>query len=155
ILNEQSSQFSPTFSLAFKIFLVWLTIILNMFGIRAVGKFQLITNLIKISPLLVIAGIAITKFNIHNITDFYNISGKSHWEALSGAAAVTLFAFVGMEAAVVPSEDMASHRVIARATIFGTVLVSLFYIFVTVALLGFEPASQIKNLASPFQSIGQ
>src|SRR5262249_5846742 len=76
-------------------------------------------------------------------------------EALSGAAAVTLFAFVGMEAAVVPSEDMASHRVIARATIFGTVLVSLFYIFVTVALLGFEPASQIKNLASPFQSIGQ
>ena len=155
ILNEQSPQFSPLFSLAFKIFLVWLTIGLNMFGIRAVGKFQLLTNLIKISPLFVIAAMAMTKFNIHNITDFYNISGKSNWEALSSAAAITLFAFIGMEAAVVPSDDMASHRVIARATILGTVLVSLFYVFVTLALLGFEPASQIKNLASPFQSVGE
>ncbi len=155
ILNDQSPQFNPLFSLGFKIFWVWITIVLNMFGIRAIGKFQLITNLIKVSPLLVIAALAMTKFNIHHITEFYNISGKSNWEALSGAAAVTLFAFVGMEAAVVPSEDMASHRVIARATILGTVIVSLLYIFVTLALLGFEPASQIKNLTSPFQDIGQ
>jgi basic amino acid/polyamine antiporter, APA family len=113
-----------------------------------------LTNLIKVSPLLVIAAMALTKFNWHNIVDFYNISGKTNWQALSGAATVTLFAFVGMEAAVVPSNDMVSHRVIARATIIGTLLVSLFYVFVTLGLLGFSPASEVKNMVSPFQSIG-
>lgn len=154
VLDEKSLAFSPFLSLAFKISLAWMTIILNIFGIRAVGKFQLLTNLIKVSPLLIITGVALTQFNLQHLIDSYNISGTSHWQALSNAAAVTLFAFVGMEAAVVPSNDMASHRVIARATIIGTLLISLFYIFVTVGLFGFAQASEIKNMISPFQTIG-
>lgn len=154
VLDDSSVQFNPFLSFMFKIILAWLTIILNMFGIRAVGKFQVITNLFKVLPLLIIAGLALMKFNINNITHFYNISGKPNWQAFSGAATVTLFAFVGMEAAVVPSDDLVSHRVIARATVIGTLLVSIFYIFVTVGLLGFAPASEIKAMISPFESIG-
>lgn len=150
VFNEQNPAYSPLLTLAIKIFATWITVIINICGIKTVGRIQLITNFLKILPLLFVAIFALFQFKTTNITDFFNISGTSNWQALTGSAALTLWAFTGLEAAVVPADSITNHKVIKRATVIGTGIVTLIYIIVTLALMGFKSATELKTSLSPF-----
>ncbi len=150
VFNEHNPAFNPLLTLAVKIFATWLTVIINILGIKAVGRIQLITNFLKILPLLLVAVFALFQFKTTNITHFFNISGTSNWQALTGSAALTLWAFTGLEAAVVPADSITNHKVIKRATVIGTGIVTLIYVIVTLALMGLYPATQLKSSLSPF-----
>lgn len=152
-LNDHSPLFDPYLSLFVKVALIWLTIGINMLGIKTVGRVQLISTFLKLLPLFAICIFGLFKIHASNLTHYYNISGVSNGHALAGAAALTLFAFIGFEAAVVPANDVTSHRVIGYSTICGTVLVSLLYIIITVVFLGMYPASVLKNSVSPFNDV--
>lgn len=152
-INDHSERFNPTTALLVKIAATWLAILINILGIRVVGISQVITNLLKIFPLVVLAGFALLKFNMANLIDYYNISPVSNGHALAGAVALTLWAFTGLEAAVVPADDIDNHQTIAKATIIGTAFVALLYVIVTIALFGFIPAPILKNSISPFNDV--
>ncbi len=152
-INEHSVHYSPFIALLVKLGFIWLTIIINMLGIRTVGRVQLISTLLKIVPLLLICAFGLPKIHLANFTHYYNISGVSSWSALSGAAALTLWAFSGLEAAVVPADDITNHRVIAYATMLGALFTALIYILITVVFLGVYPATIVKNSVSPFNDI--
>jgi basic amino acid/polyamine antiporter, APA family len=152
-LNEHSPFYSAYISLAVKVIIIWGMIIINMLGIQLVGRIQLITSLLKIIPLLLICIVGISKVHWSNLTQYYNISGTSNWHAITGAAAVTLWAFTGLEAAVVPSDDVKTHKIVAYATVFGMILTSLIYILITIVILGVTPATVVKNSVSPFNDI--
>lgn len=152
-LNEHSPAFNPLIALAVKIAATWLAVLINIFGIRTVGITQLVTNLLKIIPLLVLAGFSLAKLKLSNITGYFNISGVSNWQALIGSAALTLWAFTGLEAAVVPADDISNHKTIAYATVMGTAFIAILYVIVTFALFGLFPAAQLKNSVSPFNDV--
>lgn len=124
-----------------------------MLGIKTVGRVQLVTTLLKLIPLFAICLFGLFKIHVHNLIQYYNISGASNSHALAGAAALTLFAFVGFEAAVVPADDVTSHKVIGWATIIGTLLTSVLYILITIVFLGMYPAILLKNSVSPFNDV--
>jgi APA family basic amino acid/polyamine antiporter len=70
---------------------------------------------------------------------------------VTAAATLTLWAFIGLESATVPAEEVANpERTIPRATIIGTVLTTLVYILATVAIMGVIPAATLQDSASPF-----
>jgi APA family basic amino acid/polyamine antiporter len=69
--------------------------------------------------------------------------------AFTGAATLTLWAFIGLESAVVPADEVTNSRVITKATMIGTFATALLYILLTIALLGLIPANILKNSASP------
>lgn len=132
---------------------VWLLSIVNMIGIHFAGFFQLILTILKFVPLVLIAVIGIFFVEGKNLT-FFNVSGESNFSALSGGAMMTLWAFLGVESASVPADDVKNPtKTIPRATILGTSLAAVLYILCTIAIMGVIPIPQLKGSAAPFADL--
>ena len=128
---------------------IWLLTWVNTRGIKTSGTLQLITTILKILPLLfvVVGGV----FLIH-ISYFkpFNISGLGTGQAITASAAVTFFAFLGIECATIPGGNISNpEKNIPRATMLGTVFTTVLYILVTVVVMGIIPAAQLKNSVTP------
>lgn len=149
ILNEQSSQFSPMLALAIKIGSVWLFTFINIYGVRSAGITQIITTLLKTLPLIILTVIGLFHINLNNLAAF-NITGQSNLSALSQAATLTLWAFIGLESATIPAEDANNPKDIAKATISGTLISAAIYIASTMVIMGLIPSNILKVSQAPY-----
>jgi basic amino acid/polyamine antiporter, APA family len=141
----------PLVATAVGIAIIWLIVALNIAGIRPVGVFQIITTIVKLVPILLVIGIGFYFFHPHNITHHFNLSGQSNLSAFSFAAMLTLWAFVGMEAACVPvgvTEN--ARRNVHLATLIGVIVIALVYIAVSIAVMGMFPSETLIHMTSPF-----
>jgi APA family basic amino acid/polyamine antiporter len=127
----------------------WLLTGVNILGVRAAGRLQLITVILKISPLIVFALWGIFYFNPHML-----LSGppvRSVPAALDASAALTMWAFLGLECATIPADHVKDpDTTIPRATVYGTVIAAAFYILCTTAVMGIIPAGSLALSNAPF-----
>ncbi len=131
-----------THSVALTCAMVWLLIAINCYGAQAAGRVQLVTTILKFLPLaavLVLAVFVIAGDGGASLpplrAEDVSLTGAT---GISAAAALTLWAFLGLESATVPAEKVEDPgRTIGRATLVGTALTGLIYLFVcsSVALL--------------------
>jgi len=129
---------------------IWLLSWINSAGVRNAGWVQLITTILKLVPLIVIATLGLLFFNADHFRPF-NVSGGSNFSALTATVALTLWAFLGLESATIPADDVRDpRRTIPRATILGTVAAALVYIFGTVAVMGIIPPAGLAVSNAPF-----
>ncbi|MEM9243151.1 MAG: amino acid permease [Pseudomonadota bacterium] len=129
---------------------VWLITLINIKGVREASIFQLVTVILKITPILLVAIIGLSYINVNNFHAF-NISGHSTFGALNTAATLTLWAFTGVESATVPAADVKNpQRAIAVATILGTLISATLYILSTIVLMGIIPMRQLAQSSAPF-----
>lgn len=125
---------------------IWILTGVNTLGVRQGGVVKVVTTVIKLVPLLMVAVGGLFFVHAHNFGPF-NASGQNAFGAVTGAAALTLWAFIGLESATVPAEDVRDpERTIPRATIAGTIVTAIIYILGTVAVLGILPASALAGL---------
>ncbi len=129
---------------------IWILTALNIAGIRAAGWVQLITTIGKLIPLLAIGLIGVFYLDPSHFTPF-NPSGQSGFSAVTSVAALTLWAFLGLESASIPADDVENpERTIPRSTILGTLIATVTYILGTVAVLGIIPSADLANSTAPF-----
>ncbi len=129
---------------------IWLLTWVNSRGVRNSGKMQLVTTLLKIVPILVIITGGFFFFNIDNFIPF-NVSGESSLSAIAITGTMTLFAFMGLESATVPSDNVDDpERTIPRATMLGTAITTLVYVLSTVVVMGMIPLDQLAVSPAPF-----
>ncbi len=129
---------------------IWLLTWINTRGIVASGSMQLITTILKLLPLLSIAIGGLFFINLKNFTPF-NISGSSTFSAITATAAMTLFAFLGIECATIPAGNIKDpEKTIPRATMIGTLITTIVYILGTVSVLGIIPAINLQHSQTPF-----
>lgn len=129
---------------------IWLLTAVNAYGIREGGAVQVVTTVIKLVPLLMIAVGGLFFVESGNFGEF-NASGDSAFGAVTAAAALTLWSFIGLESATVPAEDVENpQKNIPRATVAGTAVTALIYILGTVAVLGLVPAAALATSTAPF-----
>jgi APA family basic amino acid/polyamine antiporter len=129
---------------------VWVLTFVNVLGVRQGGWMQVITTVLKFVPLLGLAVFGLFFIDLDNFGGF-NTSGQSTFGALTAVAALTLWAFIGVESATVPAEDVDNpRRSIPRATVFGTLVTALVYIAGTVAVMGILPAATLADSGAPF-----
>lgn len=132
---------------------VWLFTLVNIIGVHLAGVIQLILTILKFLPLLLIAIIGIFFIDMHNLT-YFNVSGESNFSALSSGAMLTLWAFLGMESASIPADEVIDPvKNIPRATLIGTAVTALVYILSTIAIMGVIPIPELKNAAAPFADL--
>lgn len=130
--------------------LVWLLTIINIVGVRRAGFVQLITTVLKLMPLVLVGTLGLLFIEPHNLSHF-NISGKSDFSAMTGAAALTLWSFVGLESATVPADDVENPKKnIPIATVLGVLIAAGVYILSTLAVMGTIPAAQLAHSSAPF-----
>lgn len=130
--------------------IIWGVVWLNTRGIREAGIFQLVTSILKITPLIAIGIFGIFYIKLENFFPV-NISDLSNFEAITATATLTFFAYMGLECATIPAADIENpKRTIPRATYFGLAITALVYILGTSALLGVIPAEELQYSTAPF-----
>ena len=129
---------------------IWLFTYINTWSIREVGKVQLVTTALKILPLIIFGTIGFIYFDRSHFSPF-NLSSKPDFEAVTATAALTLWAFLGLESATIPSDQVKDPaKTISRATIMGIVIAALLYISSTVGVMGIIPPAELQQSAAPF-----
>lgn len=129
---------------------VWLLTFVNVWGIRQAGQLQLLTTILKLIPLILIATVGLFFVKAENLAQF-NISGQSNISALTAAATLTMWSFIGFESATVPADNVINPmKNIPRATLIGTVIAAAVYILSTISVMGVVPMAELAKSASPF-----
>ena len=130
--------------------LIWIFTWINARGIKDSGKIQLITTIFKILPLLFVIIVGLFFFEFDNFPAF-NLTGESNFSAISAVATLTLYAFLGIECATIPAGNIENpDKTIPRATMLGTIIVTILYILGTVVLFGVLPLDILQNSPAPF-----
>lgn len=152
-LNAGSTAYHPLLVLVAELAIVWLFTLVNIFGIHGAGIVQLFLTIMKMLPLLAVSLIGLAY--IHPANFSHAASGNiSYFAALSSAATLTFWAFIGLETATIPAENTLGPKDISRATIYGVIISSLIYFLSTFVLMGMIPMEHLKNSQFPFAEAG-
>ncbi len=134
---------------------IWALTLVNIRGVREAGAVQLVTTVLKLLPLILIGGLGWFWVNSANFTPV-NLSGQSNISAISAAAALTLWAYLGLESATVPSGEVRDPvRTIPRATVIGVLITAVVYIAVTTVAIGVLPASELAASTAPLADVAR
>lgn len=145
ILNEL-----PVAAMATGLATVWLLTAVNCRGVQEASLVQLMTTILKVIPLVLIAVIGLFYIKIDHFQPF-NISGDSDFNAITATATLTLFAFLGIESATIPADNITQPtQTIPRATRLGIWLVIGIYILGSVAVMGVIPPEMLQHSKAPF-----
>lgn len=122
----------------------------NMRGLGAAALAQLVMTLLKIVPLVVIVALALFAGDPKNIPPF-NPQSTPPMEALAATALLTMWAFIGIEAGVVPAGDVVdAKRTVPRAIVTATLSVAALYIASTAAVMMLVPVETLRVSEAPF-----
>ncbi|MGW2717783.1 APC family permease [Streptomyces sp. NPDC001492] len=129
---------------------LWIPAAVNLSGVRNMGGFQVITTVLKFVPLVFMATVGLLFIDPDNFGSF-NASHQSALGAISAAAAIALFSYLGLEAAsVVAGRVREPGRNVPRATVYGTLVCAVIYILGTLAVFGTVSHGRLGASTAPF-----
>ena len=91
---------------------IWLLTLVNIAGARETGAVQVVTTVLKFVPLAVIGVVGLFFIDTDNLTPF---APEGTWSAISAAAPLTLWAFIGLESATVAAGEVKDPSAFPRA----------------------------------------
>lgn len=131
------------------IVLLWMLTILNLRGAVTVGRFQVVTTLLKLLPLL-----AVIIIGAQFLTGSAQVPSEplpaAKGSELTAALALAFYALVGFEAAGVAAERVRDPaRNVARASLLGIALTGLLYLLVCATIMFGLSADQAAKSPAP------
>lgn len=132
---------------------IWTMTGVNLLGVRSAGSFQVVTTLLKLTPLVVVAiliGLIVGREGSAALAPF-PAEGLS-LPSVNAAAALTLWAMVGFEAACAASHKIDNpQRNVPRATFLGAMLSGIVYLIVCSGITLMLPADKVAASNAPFE----
>ncbi|MFI9604470.1 amino acid permease [Streptomyces sp. NPDC052043] len=130
--------------------LQWLPALANFAGTRYVGAVQFVATVLKFVPLLLVAVGGLFFFDPRNLGPFH-AGGGSTIGAVSAAAAILLFSYLGVESAAVSAGEVKdARRNVGRATVIGTAGAALVYLLGTLSVFGTVAHDRLVKSTAPF-----
>jgi APA family basic amino acid/polyamine antiporter len=132
---------------------IWTMTAVNLLGVRSAGSFQVITTLLKLTPLIVVAILIGLIFGRDGMSALapYPAEGLS-LPSVNTAAAMTLWAMIGFEAACAASHKIDNpQRNVPRATFYGALLSGIIYLIVCSGITLMLPADKVAASPAPFE----
>jgi APA family basic amino acid/polyamine antiporter len=146
---------NPVIAVSVGLGMIWFFTWINSKGVKTSGRIQLVTTILKITPLIFVIFVGAFFFNLDNFPEF-NLTDTSNFATFPLVAALTLYAFLGIESATIPAENVKNpEKNIPKATMLGTMLVSIIYISGTVVLFGVLPNDIMKTSVAPFADVAE
>ncbi len=128
---------------------IWLLTLVNIRGVRAAGRVQEVTTLLKVLPLVALIALAV----------WLALSGAPRAPdpgvAISGntiatAAGLTFWGFLGLESGTVPADKVENAAVnVPRATMIGVGLTGLIYLGISLAFALYMPVGEAAASPAP------
>ena len=134
---------------------IWFFTFTSSNGIKSSGNIQILTTIAKLIPLVLIILFGFFIFDLEIFPEF-NLTDQNDFEILPVVAVMTLYAFLGLECASIPAENIKNpEKTIPKATMAGTLISTLIYILSTIVLFGIIPAENLINSPAPFAEAGE
>ncbi|MHA6203781.1 amino acid permease [Dyella soli] len=136
----------------FALGLLWTFVAVNLLGVRAGGRVQIVTSALKLLPMLAIAVLgAWMLFTSPGAYTAHPPSTPMTLDHVMAASTIALFAMLGIESASVPASRVKNPgRTIPRATMAGTLLAAVVYIIVSSVPMLLIPQAELANSNAPF-----
>lgn len=133
--------------------LIWLLTAINAWGMQAVNRVQVVSTVLKIIPLLAVAGLGVwLLFGHHAGTHAGALTATPFRLAdVTAAATLTLWALTGFESAAVVAPTVRNpERTVPRASLLGVALAAVLYILASTTVMALLPAAQLAKSNAPF-----
>ncbi len=138
---------NTTYSVIFGLSMIWLFTYFNIRGLKETTFVGIIVFLIKVVPLVLIAFVGIFYADFSRVFTF----DKCDWSSLGSMAPVLLWAFIGLESATIPSEEVENpQKTIPLATIAGVLITAAVYILGAIVITGVLPQAELIKSAAPY-----
>ena len=145
-----NSGHAKSWSIVIAMIGLWIPALVNLSGVRNFAVAQTVTSIVKFIPLLFMATVGLLFIKAHNFGAF-NASGTSFGSAVSAAAAIALFSYLGIEtASVVAGRVRNPERNVGRATVYGTIACAAVYMLGTLAVFGTVAHAKLLDSTAPF-----
>lgn len=130
---------------------IWLLTFANARGARLVGILETWTMLLALIPILAIAILGWIWFDPAIFMSGWNVSGDSDMQAVSRAASMALWAYMGIESAAVSAGVIDNpKRNIPLATLIGLALAAGIYMLSSTVIMGILPNDALQSSHAPF-----
>jgi APA family basic amino acid/polyamine antiporter len=126
--------------------LLWSLTFVNVLGVRAGGRVQIVTVALKLAPLLVLTAYLLPHVTTENLVPF----APHGWGAVLPALSLVAWLFVGAESVTVPGEEVKGEGpVIRRAAYAGYLIAAALYLIMAFAITAGMPGAEISGTPSP------
>ena len=135
---------------------IWVMItLINCYGVQTAARFELGITVLKLIPIIAIPLVAVFYLDVSKFSPWIeNTYQGSSLGALQGSVFLTLWAFIGVESATVPSKDVINPgKTIGRATIMGTSLASIVYILGSASAIGVLGNQALMQSQAPYADL--
>jgi basic amino acid/polyamine antiporter, APA family len=129
---------------------LWICTAVNLFGgVRGGSQMQMLWTVLKLLPLLLFVAIAVWYVEPASYHPF-NPSGAPLLSVATATAALTLWAFQGLEVATIPAASIRDPaRTIPRATLAGMLIAGVVTVVTCTVVLGLLPSETLQHSAAP------
>lgn len=141
----------PSASVIATALLIWLLTFTNILGPRVVGALETWTMALALVPILAIAIFGWLWFDSQVFLAGWNVSGESDLRAVSRAASMALWAYMGIESAAVSAGVIENPtRNVPLATLIGLALAAVVYMLSSSVIMGLLPNEELRRSHAPF-----
>jgi len=128
---------------------LWTCTFISLSGVREAGYTAIVTTSLKLVPLVVFGVLGLGWVHASAFHPF-NASGLPLVSVASSVAALTLWAFLGLETATVPTGVVRDpQRTVPRATVIGMIIAGLATMLACTVVVGMLPAEVLHASAAP------
>ena len=130
---------------------IWLLTFANILGPRVVGALESWTMALALIPIMAIALLGWFWFDSETFLSGWNVTGGSDMHAISRAASMALWAYMGIESAAVSAGVIENpKRNIPLATLIGLGLAAIVYMLSSTVIMGILPNAELQTSHAPF-----
>ena len=130
---------------------IWLLTFANILGPRVVGALETWTMALALIPIMAIALLGWFWFDSETFLAGWNVTGESNMHAISRAASMALWAYMGIESAAVSAGVIENpKRNIPLATLIGLGLAAVVYMLSSTVIMGILPNAELQTSHAPF-----
>ena len=141
---------SPILSLIVSLLLVWAVVLLNIKSIENSSRFQLISTLLKLLPLLLIIFLGASNLTVSNLPEL-NPTNLHPLSLLGTVTTLVMWSFIGIETATVPADNVINpQETIPKVLIASVLTILTLYILVSFAIALIVPAKELIDSTAPF-----
>ena len=142
-------------SAALTVGFMWLFVGINVLGVKSGGRVQVITSILKLVPLVLVMVLGGAAILAAPATYTANLpTTPLGLKSSMAAASIALYAMLGFESATVAAGRARDpERTVPRATLIGTVLVSIVYVTIVAISMLLVPQATLATSNAPFVTI--
>jgi arginine:agmatine antiporter len=130
---------------------IWVLTFANILGPRVVGALETWTMALALIPILAIALFGWFWFDSRTFLSGWNVSGGSDMHAISRAASMALWAYMGIESAAVSAGVIENpRRNVPLATLIGLALAAVIYVLSSSVIMGILTNEELRTAHAPF-----